>query len=292
MISVVGINFRNQCKVYYFDPKNNQYERGDQVIVETEQGMSFATVVFGNTPIEEEKVSGELKPILRKATEDDINQQKLNIKNEAEAIVICKQKISKHNLEMKLIRAEYAFDRTKLTFFFTADGRVDFRELVKDLASVFRTRIELRQVGVRDETRLLGGLGACGRELCCATWLQDFVPVSIKMAKEQNISLNSAKISGICGRLMCCLKNEEDTYEFLNAKLPDVNQEVKTTDNQTGIVKSTNVLLQTVAVSIAVGKDEFELREYPVSDLIFTPSKKKEKRLTKQEEQELKGLEE
>jgi len=291
VIPVVGIHFNNQCRLYYFDPKGVSFEKGDDVIVETEQGLAFAQVVLGNTAVTDDKIQGTLKPVVRKATEEDKDQQKLNLKNEQEAIILCKQKIEKHNLEMKLIRAEYAFDRSKLTFFFTADGRVDFRDLVKDLASVFRTRIELRQVGVRDETRLLGGLGACGRALCCASWLQDFVPVSIKMAKEQNISLNSAKISGICGRLMCCLKNEEDTYEYLNAKLPDVNQTVKTADHREGIVKSTNVLLQKVMVSVDVGKDEVELIEYPVSDLTFTPSKKKEKKLTKQEEQDLEGLE-
>ena len=291
MIKAVGVNYRHQGKLYYYDPKELELHRGEHVIVESQQGPEFAEVVLPNTEMPDERFPNGLKPVLRVATEDDWDQLRLNQKNEKDSIRICREKIAKHNLEMKLIRAEYAFDRSKLTFYFTADGRVDFRELVKDLASVFRTRIELRQVGVRDETKLLGGLGVCGRELCCATWLPDFVPVSIKMAKEQNLSLNSAKISGVCGRLMCCLKNEAETYEYLNAKLPDINSTVKTPEGLTGTVKSVNVLLQTVTVIISEDKDEKEAREYKVEELKFTPSEKKEKKLSREEEKELKKLE-
>ena len=292
MIKVVGVTFRHQCKMYYFNPNGLTLKRGQAVVVSTAQGNEFAEVVLPNHEITDDQIKGDLKPVVRIATKDDFSQLRLNEKNEETAIKICKEKIAARNLEMKLIRAEYAFDRSKLTFFFTADGRVDFRELVKDLAGVFRTRIELRQVGVRDETRLLGGLGPCGRELCCATWLTDFVPVSIKMAKEQNLSLNSTKISGCCGRLMCCLKNEAETYEYLNAKLPDVNTSVKTPDGSIGKVKSVNVLLQRVTVVIEKEKeDDVEIREYAVEELKFKPSKKKEKKASPEEEKELKKLE-
>ena len=276
MVTVIGVKFRQQCKCYYFDPDGEELQRGDSVIVETAQGIELAKVLMPNTEVEDDQVVGELRKIVRVADEDDFDQLKLNQKNEKDAIRICKKKVADRGLEMKMIRAEYAFDRSKLTFYFTADGRVDFRELVKDLAGIFRTRIELRQVGVRDETRLLGGIGACGRELCCASWLTDFVPVSIKMAKEQNLSLNSAKISGICGRLMCCLKNEEDTYEYLNAQLPAVNQYVRTSDGAAGVVSSVDVLRQKVSVVLNSEKDdEKEVREYSVEDLKFTPRQKR-----------------
>lgn len=283
MKKVIGAAFLRQCKMYYFDPVDLELNRGDEIIVETAQGKEYARVVLPNHELPEEKIPGELKKVLRIATEEDRNQLKQNAKNEHDAIRICRDRIRIHGLDMKLIRAEYTFDRSRLTFSFTADGRIDFRNLVKDLASIFRTRIELRQVGVRDETRLLGGIGVCGRELCCATWLPDFAPVTIKMAKEQNLSLNSAKISGVCGRLMCCLKNEAETYEYLNAKLPDVGKEVKTVDGFTGTVKSVNVLLQKATVYIDTGKDEREEREYSVQELTFTPSKKKEKKLSEEE---------
>ena len=265
------------------------------MIVETAQGVEFGNVIIGNREIPDEKIINTLKPIRRIATEDDFDQKALNERNERDALKICKEKVAAHHLEMKLIRAEYAFDRTKLTFYFTADGRVDFRELVKDLAFVFRTRIELRQVGVRDETKMLGGIGSCGRALCCATWLPDFVPVSIKLAKEQNLSLNSAKISGVCGRLMCCLKHEQETYEYLNAKLPDINAHVRARDGATGQVKSVDVLRQRVSVLISSDKDEKEIREYGVEELEFAPSRKKEKAAaaaSSEEEKELKKLEE
>ena len=296
MATVIGVTFRHQCKVYFFDPNGLELKRGDGVIVETAQGVEFGDVVMPNSEMADEKIVGTLKPIRRIATEDDYDQRALNEKNERDALKICKEKVAAHKLEMKLIRAEYAFDRTKLTFYFTADGRVDFRELVKDLAYVFRTRIELRQVGVRDETKMLGGIGSCGRALCCATWLPDFVPVSIKMAKEQNLSLNSAKISGVCGRLMCCLKHEQETYEYLNAKLPDMNAFVKTRDGVTGQVKAVDVLRQRVSVLVNGDKDEKEIREYSVGEIEFTPSKKKEKAAAAaqaaDEERELKKLEE
>lgn len=267
MVTIIGVNFRNSGKVYYFDPCGERIERGQSVIVETSQGIEYGDVVLPTQEVDESRIVGELKPITRVATEDDRDQIALNRRNEVTAIKICRQKIADHGLEMKLIRAEYAFDRTKLTFYFTADGRVDFRELVRDLASVFHTRIELRQVGVRDETKILGGIGICGRPLCCATWLTDFVPVSIKMAKEQNISLNSAKISGVCGRLMCCLKNEAETYEYLNSKLPKIGSFVRTPDGQRGQVKSVNILRQRVSVLIGDDEDEKEIQEFPVEEL-------------------------
>jgi len=278
MKTVIGVRFRQQGKTYYFDPRNFVIPRGAGVIVETAQGPDLGEVVIPNTEMDESRITGELKPVKRIATEDDVRQLALNQRNEREAIRTCREKIAARGLEMKLIKAEYAFDRSKLTFYFTAEGRVDFRELVKDLASVFRTRIELRQVGVRDETKLLGGIGVCGRPLCCATWLPDFVPVSIKMAKEQNLSLNSAKISGVCGRLMCCLKNEEETYEYLNSRLPDVNSEVTTPEGRRGRVQSVNVLRQKVSVVIDSDKDDREIVEYPVEELKFTLSPKKEKK--------------
>ena len=213
MTKVIGVRFRTAGKVYFFDPLQLEIKRGDHVIVETARGIEFGTVVAGVHEVEDDKVIQPLKPVMRIAGERDIEQEAANKEKEKEAFKICKEKILKHGLEMKLIDAEYTFDNNKVLFYFTADGRIDFRELVKDLASVFKTRIELRQIGVRDETKIRGGIGICGRPLCCHSYLSDFVPVSIKMAKEQNLSLNPTKISGVCGRLMCCLKNEEDTYE-------------------------------------------------------------------------------
>ena len=208
MIQVIGVRFRRAGKVYYFSPGDLEIEAGQNVIVETARGVEFGNVVLGNKTVEEEKVVQPLKPVIRIATDADEEQEQKNREKEKEAFKICQEKIAKHQLEMKLIDAEYTFDNNKVLFYFTADGRIDFRELVKDLASVFRTRIELRQIGVRDETKILGGIGICGRVLCCNSYLSDFAPVSIRMAKEQNLSLNPSKISGACGRLMCCLKNE------------------------------------------------------------------------------------
>lgn len=276
MVKIVGVRFRNAGKVYYFDPKNYKIEPGDHVIVETARGIEYGTVVGGLRSVEEEKLVQPLKAVIRVATpEDDARAQKNRMK-EKDAMRICLEKIKKHNLEMKLIDAEYTFDNNKVLFYFTADGRIDFRELVKDLAAVFKMRIELRQIGVRDETKILGGIGICGRVLCCNSFLSEFAPVSIKMAKEQNLSLNPTKISGVCGRLMCCLKNEEDTYEYLNSRLPGIGDTVTTLDGQKGEVQSVNVLRQKVKVLIDVN-DEKELQEFDVNELKFKPRRRKEK---------------
>ena len=234
-------------------------------------------MVLGSREVDESKVVPPLKPVIRMATPEDEAVEAKNKEKEKAAFKICQEKIKKHNLEMKLIDAEYTFDNNKVLFYFTADGRIDFRELVKDLASVFKTRIELRQVGVRDETKIMGGIGICGRTLCCHSYLSEFIPVSIKMAKEQNLSLNPSKISGVCGRLMCCLKNEEETYEVLNSRLPGVGDYVLTSDGLKGEVHSVNVLRQLVKVVVVVNKDDKEIREYPADQLKFKPRKKKGK---------------
>lgn len=274
MTKVIGVRFRTAGKIYYFGPKDIEFRRADHVIVETARGVEYGTVVLPNMEVDDSKITQPLKNVIRKATGDDDEREKRNREKEKDAYKICQEKILKHGLEMKLINAEYTFDNNKVLFYFTADGRVDFRELVKDLAGVFRTRIELRQVGVRDETKILGGMGICGRPLCCHTYLADFAPVSIKMAKEQSLSLNPTKISGICGRLMCCLQNEAEVYEELNAKLPRVGDTVTTPDGLKGEVRDTNVLKQLVKVVVEVD-DEKELREYAVSELKFKPRHKK-----------------
>ena len=276
MIKVIGVRFRTAGKIYFFDPLQFKVKRGDHVIVETARGVEYGTVVCAPKELEEDKVFQPLKAVLRVATERDDEQERANKKKEKEAFHICLEKIRKHNLEMKLIDAEYTFDNNKVLFYFTADGRIDFRELVKDLASVFKTRIELRQIGVRDETKILGGMGSCGRPLCCHTHLSEFIPVSIKMAKEQNLSLNPTKISGVCGRLMCCLKHEEETYEELNRNLPHVGDFVHCDDGAKGEVQSVNVLRQLVKVVIEVD-DEKEIREYKADQLHFKRRHKKEK---------------
>ena len=277
MIKVIGVRFRRAGKIYYFDPTDLDITEGMHVIVETARGIEYGYVVLGVREMDDEKVIQPLKPVLRIATEADDRVSDENRRKEKEAFKICLEKIAKHHLEMKLIDVEYTFDNNKILFYFTADGRVDFRELVKDLASVFRTRIELRQIGVRDETKILGGIGICGRPLCCNTFLPEFVPVSIRMAKDQNLSLNPVKISGVCGRLMCCLKNEEETYEYLNSKLPVVGDFVTTDDGLKGEVSSVSVLRQLVKVIVTVGKDDKEIREYKVSQLKFKPRRRKEK---------------
>lgn len=282
MITVIGVRFRAAGKIYYFDPSGKEIKPGDRVIVETARGVEYGHVVLGNREVDESKVVLPLKPVIRMATKEDTAIETKNKEKEKEAFKICKEKIAKHNLEMKLIDAEYTFDNNKLLFYFTADGRIDFRELVKDLASVFKTRIELRQVGVRDETKIMGGIGICGRPLCCHSYLSEFIPVSIKMAKEQNLSLNPTKISGVCGRLMCCLKNEEETYEVLNSRLPGIGDYVTTIDGLKGEVHSFNVLRQLVKVVVTVDKDEKEIREYKVDQLKFKPKKKKSKGNDKQ----------
>ncbi len=276
MTTVIGVRFRTAGKIYYFGPKDIEFKRADHVIVETARGVEYGTVVVPNTEIEDEKITQPLKNVIRKATGDDEEREKRNREKEKDAYKICQEKIAKHGLEMKLINAEYTFDNNKVLFYFTADGRVDFRELVKDLAGVFRTRIELRQVGVRDETKILGGMGICGRPLCCHTYLSDFAPVSIKMAKEQSLSLNPTKISGICGRLMCCLQNEALVYEEINRKLPRVGESVTTPDGLKGEVRETNVLKQLVKVVVEID-DEKELREYHVDELKFKPRHKKDR---------------
>ena len=220
MVKVIGVRFRNAGKIYYFAPGKYEIKSGQHVIVETARGIEYGYVVLGTREVEDGKVVQPLKSVIRMATKEDEDVEEANKKKEKDAFKVCLEKIRKHNLEMKLIDVEYTFDNNKILFYFTADGRIDFRELVKDLAAVFKTRIELRQVGVRDETKIVGGIGICGRPLCCHSYLSEFIPVSIKMAKEQNLSLNPTKISGVCGRLMCCLKNEEETYEYLNSKLP------------------------------------------------------------------------
>lgn len=292
MTKVIGVRFRTAGKVYFFDPLQLEIKRGDHVIVETARGIEFGTVVAGVHEVEDDKVIQPLKPVMRIAGERDIEQEAANKEKEKEAFKICKEKILKHGLEMKLIDAEYTFDNNKVLFYFTADGRIDFRELVKDLAAVFRTRIELRQIGVRDETKIRGGIGICGRELCCHTYLSEFAPVSIKMAKEQNLSLNPSKISGVCGRLMCCLTNEEETYEELNSRLPAVGDTVTTSDGLRGEVHSLSVLRQQVKVIVNLDNDEKEIRDYKVSELKFRPRKRKnDVKLTKQEMKELAALE-
>ena len=290
MTRVVGIRFQKAGKIYYFDPCGFDLETGMHAIVETARGVEMGTVLIPPKDVEDDKVIQPLKPVLRIATDEDEKTVEKNKEREKEAFEICKEKILKHGLEMKLVNAEYTFDNNKLLFYFTADGRIDFRELVKDLAAVFRTRIELRQIGVRDETKILGGIGICGRPLCCKTYLADFVPVSIKMAKEQNLSLNPTKISGVCGRLMCCLKNEQDTYEYLNSRLPNVGDVIYTKDGNKGEVQSVSVLRQLVKVIIDNG-DEKELREYKVDELNFRPKKRKDVKITEEELRELEGLE-
>lgn len=290
MLTVIGVRFRTAGKIYYFDPAGRQIKIGDHVIVETARGIEYGYVVLGNREVDETKVIPPLKPVIRMATDEDRAIEAKNKEKEKEAFKICQEKIKKHNLEMKLIDAEYTFDNNKVLFYFTADGRIDFRELVKDLAAVFRIRIELRQIGVRDETKIRGGIGICGRPLCCHTYLSEFAAVSIKMAKEQNLSLNPTKISGVCGRLMCCLTNEEETYEELNSQLPSVGDTVTTSDGLTGTVHSLSVLRKLVKVVVNLENDEKEIREYQAEELKFRPRKRKAK-VSKEEMRKLAELE-
>ena len=285
MIKIIGVRFRNAGKIYYFDPKKLPIKKGDHVIVETARGIEYGSVVADAREVTDDQVVQPLKPVIRIANADDNARAQRNKEKEKEAFRICLEKIRKHKLEMKLIDTEYTFDNNKVLFYFTADGRIDFRQLVKDLASVFKTRIELRQIGVRDETKILGGIGICGRTLCCHTYLSEFAPVSIKMAKEQNLSLNQTKISGVCGRLMCCLKNEQETYEELNRNLPGIGDVVTTPQGTTGTVQSVNVLRQMVKIVVDVN-DEKEIQEFPVRDLKFRPKKKKGKGGADHEEKE------
>ena len=289
MTKVIGVRFRKAGKVYYFSPGEEDIKTGQHVIVETARGVEYGHVVLGTHEVDDKKVVQPLKPVIRMATEADEETERKNKEKEKEAFKICLEKIRKHELDMKLIDTEYTFDNNKV--YFTADGRIDFRELVKDLASVFKTRIELRQIGVRDETKIVGGIGICGRPLCCASYLSEFIPVSIKMAKEQNLSLNPTKISGVCGRLMCCLKYEEETYEELNSKLPNVGDYVTTDDGLKGEVHSVSILRQVVKVVVTVNGDEKEIRDYKVNQLKFRPKRRREKVNMDAELKQLEALE-
>ncbi len=296
MITVIGVRFRHGGKVYYFQPGANQIEKGDRVVVETSRGVEYGLVVQGPRLASDEDVVAPVRTILRKATQKDEEVNRRNIESEKEAMEICREKIAKHGLEMKLVECEYTFDGNKILFYFTAEGRVDFRELVKDLASVFKTRIELRQIGVRDEARACPGMGVCGRPFCCQTFLPDFIPVSIKMAKDQNLSLNPTKISGACGRLMCCLKYEESTYEDLTRGLPAEGDLVQTPDGA-GEVLHVNVLRQLLKVGIRQNeKDDVEIAEYLLSDVQLLRRKRgrnrSEQSMDSDEKKQLKALEE
>ena len=277
MIEIIGVRFKKAGKLYYFDPDGMQMEEGSHAIVETVRGVEYGTVIKSNTLVDESEVIQPLKKVIRKATPEDDESEAQNRLREKDAFGICEEKIAKHGLDMKLIDVEITFDHNKLIFYFTSDERVDFRELVEELAGVFRTRIELRQIGVRDEAKMLNGIGICGRPLCCATFLGDFQPVSIKMAKEQSLSLNPTKISGICGRLMCCLKYEEDVYEELNKKMPSVGDIISTVDG-TGEILSTNVLMQTVKAAVRKKEnDPPTIDFYPVDEIKVIKAKRRKK---------------
>ena len=291
MKTIIGVRFRKAGKIYYFEPNGLEVEVGQHVIVETSRGVEYGTVVLSPREVSDEAITSPLKPVIRLATEEDDATEAANKEKEKEAMAICREKIAKHELEMRLLDCEYTFDGNKVLFYFTADGRVDFRELVKDLAAVFRIRIELRQIGVRDETKIVGGIGICGRALCCHTYLADFAPVSIRMAKEQNLSLNPTKISGVCGRLMCCLKNEEEAYEELNSRLPNIGDRVTTNDGLQGEVSAVSVLKQMVKVIVTLEDDVKESRDYKVTDLQFKPRRKKEHVAMDAELRELERLE-
>ena len=273
MTKVIGVRFRTAGKIYFFSPGEFEIKQGDHVIVETARGIEYGRVVSAPKEVDDDSVVQPLKSVIRIATEQDEKTVEKNRQKEKEAFKICQEKIRKHGLDMKLIEAEYTFDNNKVLFYFTADGRIDFRELVKDLAAVFRTRIELRQIGVRDEAKMLGGMGICGRKLCCNTFLSEFAPVSIKMAKEQNLSLNPTKISGVCGRLMCCLKNEQETYEYLNSKLPNVGEKLKTKDGVVGEVQRVDVLRQKVKLIVEDENGDKEIQEYKIDDLLTRKKK-------------------
>jgi len=286
MIKVVGIRFKRAGKIYYFDPSDIDIQKNDYIIVETARGIEIGKAVLGIIELCEKQFTQPLKSIIRIASDEDIEQHNINKQKEKDALDICKTKIKEHKLDMKLIDVDYTFDQNKVIFYFTADGRIDFRNLVKDLAAIFKTRIELRQIGVRDETKMRGGIGICGRCLCCEKFLPDFQPVSIKMAKEQNLSLNPTKISGICGRLMCCLKYEQDMYEEINNRLPNIGDEVKTPVGS-GVVTWVNVLRENIKVAIRNAKGEKELVVYKIDDIeILVRHKRQEDK-----DRDLKGLE-
>ena len=287
MVNVVGVRFKNVGKIYYFDPGNIDLKKGDNAIVETARGVEFGSVVLANKQIGEDEIVSPLKKVLRKATDEDVKIMLDNKEKEKQAFAKCVKKIEEHNLEMKLIDVEYTFDHNKILFYFTADGRIDFRELVRDLASLFKTRIELRQIGVRDEAKMLGGIGICGRPLCCSTYLGEFEPVSIKMAKEQSLSLNPTKISGTCGRLMCCLKNEQEAYEDLIKRTPQAGSIVKTPDGK-GTVVSANLLKSLVHVALDIDGEK-EIKEFKLSDIKII--KKVSVKIDDNESKDLKDLE-
>ena len=266
MATVIGVRFKKAGKVYYFDPCEVWPRPGDSVVVETARGVEFGEVVTGAREVDDNQIVSPLKKVIRVATAEDVRRAEYNTRREVEAYRICQEKIQKHKLEMKLVSVEYTFDNSKIIFYFTANGRVDFRELVKDLASVFKMRIELRQIGVRDEAKMLGGLGSCGRPICCGTFLGDFQTVTIKMAKEQNLSLNPTKISGQCGRLMCCLKYEQEYYEQTLKKLPKVGKDIVTPDG-VGVITEINAIKESVKVRIRTADDTFDLREYTISEV-------------------------
>ena len=266
MATVIGVRFKKAGKVYYFDPDGVWPLPGDSVIVETARGVEFGEVVTGSRTVNDAQIVTPLKKVVRIATPEDIERAETNDRREKEAFAVCQEKIAKHKLDMKLVSVEYTFDNSKIIFYFTANGRVDFRELVKDLAAVFKIRIELRQIGVRDEAKMLGGLGSCGRPICCGAFLGDFQPVSIKMAKEQNLSLNPTKISGQCGRLMCCLKYEQDNYEAVLKRLPRVGKDIVTPDG-VGVITEINCIREKVKVRIRVDDDSFDVREYDIDDV-------------------------
>jgi len=266
MATVIGVRFKKAGKVYYFDPCEFWPKPGQNVVVETARGIEFGEVVTAARSVNDEQIVAPLKKVVRIATEEDEQRAAFNAQRETEAFRICQEKVAKHKLEMKLVSVEYTFDNSKIIFYFTANGRVDFRELVKDLAGVFKMRIELRQIGVRDEAKMLGGLGSCGRPICCGTFLGDFQPVSIKMAKEQNLSLNPTKISGQCGRLMCCLKYEQDYYEETLKKLPRVGKDIVTPDG-IGVITEINVIRERVKVRMRTADDTFDVREYSIDDV-------------------------
>ena len=286
MVKVTGVRFKKMGKIYYFDPGELEMENGIHVVVETSRGIEYGLVVIAEKEVEESKIVQPLKKVIRIATAEDDKTVEQNKKKEADAMEICRKKIEEHKLEMKLIDVEYTFDHNKILFYFTAEGRIDFRELVRDLASVFKTRIELRQIGVRDEAKMVGGLGVCGRVLCCNSYMGDFDPVSIKMVKEQNLSLNPTKISGTCGRLMCCLKNEQAAYEALAKNAPGVGALVETPDGN-GVVTSVSILKGIATVT--VGEEEKQVREYKVKQLkiLKRASRKEEEKVDMSELKQL-----
>ncbi|MBQ9960678.1 MAG: stage 0 sporulation family protein [Firmicutes bacterium] len=291
MVKVAGVRFKTAGKVYYFDPADVDVKMGDNVIVETARGMEYGTVTMDVAEVSEKDIVAPLKKIVRIANEKDRKQHIENVKKKERAMALCQEKVDKHGLVMKLIDVEYTFDNSKIVFYFTADGRVDFRELVKDLAGVFKMRIELRQIGVRDEAKMLGGIGSCGRSLCCHSWLADFEPVSIKMAKVQNLSLNPTKISGICGRLMCCLKYENDIYMELRKGMPDVGEKIKTPDGLAKVIE-TNILENLIKARLYTddkprakkGEEQAEEAEEKLSADIYTYKKQDIKRFEKRKE--------